>query len=522
MRSDNPYLAEINKTLPRLLALYDTDTTSPTCGLGDRFYWAWKLIDFGNASFQGAAHGLARLLDAGLLPDYLDEKIVATRIDAMFSGAKRLTRGNGSLEEAFPYESSFCVTALVAYDLLTAIELLDHRLESRLRTSYLAVIRPMIAFLLHANETHGIISNHLATAVAALVKWQILTGEETEARAKAILEVIHQHSSTEGWFREYEGADPGYQSLCLYYLSDVDRMRPEWGLQPVLRRAVCFLSYFAHPDGSFGGYYGSRNTRFYFPAGVEALSADFPDAAGFASTMRGAIRGMNTVTLSVMDAPNLVPMFNAYCWAAALYESESTGRYESTPPAFTAEVWRRHFREAGIFIDKGTDHYTVISWRKGGVCYHFSGDKISQIDAGAVAKDSKGRLYSTQADMADTNMIVEGDEVIIDAPFVQMRRELPTPIKFVVLRLLNLTLMRSLTLGNLVKSILVKLLVTAKIRSRASNRRTIQLGAQIFIQDAWTHGDAGLTREVISGGSFSAIHMASQGYWQRHDGKLRS
>lgn len=522
MRSDNPYLAEIHKTLPRLLALYDTDVTSPTWGLGDRFYWSWKLIDFGNASFQGAAHGLARLLHAGLLPAYLDEKVILVRIDAMFSGARRLTRKNGSLEEAFPHESSFCVTALVAYDLLAAVELLGHRLDGALRTSYLAVVRPMIKFLLRANETHGIISNHLATAVAALVKWQALTGEETESRAKVLLDVIHSHSSAEGWFREYEGADPGYQSLCIYYLADVDRMRPDWGLRAVLGHSVRFLSYFAHPDGSFGGNYGSRNTRFYFPAGVEALSADFPHAAGLASVMRGAIHEANTVTLSVMDEPNLVPMFNAYCWAAVLYDSERSSGEELLPPAFTAEVWRHHFSDAGLFIDKGLTHYTVISWRKGGVCYHFTGDGESSIDSGAVAKDARGRLYSTQADMAENFFSVEGDELVIEAPFVQMRRELPTPMKFVVLRLLNLTLMRSLTLGNLVKSLLVKLLVTAKVRSRASNRRTIHLGRQIVIQDDWTDGDAGLSRNKVPGGSFSAIHMASQGYWQRQDGRVRS
>ena len=38
---------------------FDNDQTSLSYGMGDRYHWAWGLIDFGNGTFQGAAHGLA-------------------------------------------------------------------------------------------------------------------------------------------------------------------------------------------------------------------------------------------------------------------------------------------------------------------------------------------------------------------------------------------------------------------------------------------------------------------------------
>ena len=124
MSGDNCYLEQIRRVLPRLLALYDTSSISPTYGQGDRYRWAWKLIDFGNGTFQGAAHGLARLVVSDLLPAELSEAPIMRRIEAMFHGAEVLCRRNGSLEEAFPFESSFCVTALVAFDLLSTVELL--------------------------------------------------------------------------------------------------------------------------------------------------------------------------------------------------------------------------------------------------------------------------------------------------------------------------------------------------------------------------------------------------------------
>ena len=50
----NHFINEININLPRILSLFDTDPTNKSYGSGDRLYWAWSLIDFGNGTFQGA------------------------------------------------------------------------------------------------------------------------------------------------------------------------------------------------------------------------------------------------------------------------------------------------------------------------------------------------------------------------------------------------------------------------------------------------------------------------------------
>ena len=39
---------------------------------------------------------------------------------------------------------------------------------------------------------------------------------------------------------------------------------------------MIFTSYFVHPDGSFGGEYGSRNTYSFFPHGFELIAKWFP------------------------------------------------------------------------------------------------------------------------------------------------------------------------------------------------------------------------------------------------------
>ena len=96
------------------------------------------------------------------------------KIHSFFGGAKFLTRKNGSLEEAFPNEGSYCVTALVAFDFLVTIDLLSDRITDSKRDEFIEIIRPFINFLIKSDESHAIISNHLATAVAALVRWDNL------------------------------------------------------------------------------------------------------------------------------------------------------------------------------------------------------------------------------------------------------------------------------------------------------------------------------------------------------------
>jgi hypothetical protein len=516
---ENPYLRQAHAVLPRLLALFDTNPISVTRGFGDRYRWAWKLVDFSNGTFQGAAHGLACLLHHRLLPDWFAESSALRRIEAMFTGARVLTRKNGSLEEACPFESSFCVTALVAYDLLSAVEALQSHLAPQQRAMWLETVEPMIGFLHRADERHGIISNHLASAAAALFKWAKLSGGAGRERGGVILARLRQAQQAEGWFQEYQGADPGYQSLCTHFLADLHRIAPELQLCEPLSRSMRFLWHFAHPDGSFGGCYGSRNTRFYFPSGVQALAAEIPEAAALARFMRASIERQSTVTLSVMDDHNLVPMFNSYCCAAVL-DAERPDRIPQPTtevPCCDSATWRREFASAGLVIDRSASHYTIVSSHKGGVCYRYPIDGTRAfIDTGAVARTRRAELFTTQAYRIDNKMQIEANRITIIAPLTAVKQRLPTPLQFWFLRLLNLTVMRNSIVASWVKRQLARLLITRRGRAVGLNRRTIDLGVQFTISDEWEKPAGSLERVAVTQ-PFSVIHMASQGYWQRQD-----
>src|SRR5262249_35195614 len=117
------------------------------------------------------------------------------------------------------------------------------------------------------DERHGVLSNHLAASAAALYVIYRLTGEARfERRCWYFVQRIYDHQSREGWYEEYGGADPGYQTHGTFYLAWLWHYTHDAMLQASLERAVAFLKYFVHPNGTLGGEYGSRNTEFYFPA----------------------------------------------------------------------------------------------------------------------------------------------------------------------------------------------------------------------------------------------------------------
>lgn len=512
----NPYLSEVLANLPRLLALYDADATSTTYGMGDRYRWAWGLIDFGNGTFQGGAHGLARLWRNGLWPYPTTASKFLVRIDAMFAATRCLTRGNGSLEEAFPFEGSYCVTALVAFDLLCALDLLRPEIDDATVGRWRDTVRPLVGYLLEADETHAIISNHLATAAAALLRWHRLTGDcRAENKALEIVRRILAFQSDEGWFREYEGADPGYQTLCTYYMCDIHSARPDLNLLEPLRKSVRFIWHFAHPDGSFGGLYGSRYTRFYYPPGLEFLADEVPEARALAAFLAESITNQRVVSLSAVDEPNLVPMFNAYCWAATLLAARSHSEEPLLElPAFS-EIGRVSFQDAGLLIDGGARHYTIISVHKGGVLMHFKDQRCALSDAGVLVLSPGGSLGSSQGYSSDNRVTLIGSELTIESHIRPMPKSLPSPAQFIVLRLLCLTAFRFYRIREWVKRMLVSLLITNTRTWPVTVKRVISLGEDADVCDDVSLSDG--YRQVPSAAPFVAIHMASQGYWQRQD-----
>lgn len=269
------YATEALRSFPKLLGLVDRNRLSPTYGCFDRQYWHYKAIDFPSGMAETGALPLA-LAFAHPFPGgerYHRQPRLAELALAAVRFAARAAHRDGSCDDYFPYERALGATTFSLYALTETCLVLgarDHDL--------LAFLARRADWVL-AHDESGRLANHQALSALALLNTALATGEGRfrEGAARRVERVLGWQSN-EGWFWEYEGADPGYQSATVDFLAKYAAKSGERRLLDPLARAVEFCRHFVHPDGSYGGGYGSRNTYNVFPAGFELLAPDVPVA----------------------------------------------------------------------------------------------------------------------------------------------------------------------------------------------------------------------------------------------------
>lgn len=500
----NIYKKILEKNIPRLLNTFNLDAYSDTYGNADREYWGWKIKDFSNGSMQGGIHSLAIAFKLGLFPQ---KELLFKIVEAAFESIAKTSRKKGSMEEAYPNEHSFCVTALVAFDALSAINYLKDDLPKEKQQAYFSIIKQLIAFISKYDEKHAIISNHLATGVAAITIWNHLT-KDSNPRDKELLEVIYEHQSDEGWYREYEGADPGYQTLCVYYLSAVYEITKDEKLKESLLKSFNYLQYFMHPDYSIGGLYGSRNTEVYYPAGLVNLAKQDKLIAEMEVHLRKGIDDKKHILPEAIDIGNFIPLLNAY--AVAAWHAEQN-KVELKPEDFALphlNEFEKEFPGAGIFLKATKKYYIICNYKKGGVfkVFDLTKRKMDYEYPSLFATLQNGTKVSTQLYDEDATFI----DHQIRTSFCKLNEDYPTAFKFIILRMLSLSIFRNIRLGIAFKKMIVKRLMTARKK----------VNAEAHIKFNFTDEKIIISEEVFSKKEIKvehplrsrAMHMASSGY----------
>lgn len=507
-------LPDLERVLRRLLSEQNRDPSTPTYGCFDRRYWAWKLVDFPEATFQRNAYPLAWWYRRLAMGDPR-RPLLLDAVRAALGYACRIQHGNGAFDQAFPNEYSFGATAFLVDPLLTAYLIVREALTEGERVAIEDCLRRGANFLCRHDETHGHIANHLAGAVWSLVQCADAFAEPRyEARALELLERILARQSNEGWFLEYEGADPGYQTLCMHYLAQVAGRREILALDEALVRAVDFLAWCVHPDGSFGGEYGSRRTAVFYPGGIALLAARNPLARGISEFMASSAAAGNTVSLADVDMGNLAPLASSTMLLVDALGGNPTADMAALP--WQGKDVRRDFPEAGLYMRGRGRHYAVLGASNGGVLKVFDREAKCLVldDAGYLGETRGGKQVTTQVTERSRSCRVDGDAVELEANFHALGHPVPTPFQFLVLRLLNLTAMRSIAIGNLVKALLVRLLIRGRKVLPLRLIRRVEFAADgIAIRDhIETAGGHDLAR-LGCGRPFVAVHMASSRYY---------
>ncbi len=312
----------------RLLTRLDRRPWSPTYGCFDREFWHYKtLYEFPRASFQQCLWGLALLYKTPFPEnEFAGNPAALEWIRAALKFWAGIRHRDGSLDEWYRHEHSFCVTAHTAAAVRETLLLLGETLPDFQVTTNWLVQHPNCA-----------VGNQVLAALDVV--------DDGAFKAK-ILSLQH----AEGWFPEYEGADIGYSLLSLDYLARIWRRTGDRAVMVAAQRLLNFLRHF--PVG--GGEFSSRSTTHCFAYGVETFaSAGDENARRILADVRATIDRVNPD-----DTYTAYFYSNSYCLAAC----DLPCLAEPLPRIQEPHAW---FPGAGLAIVNTVNYNAVVNTRTG-------------------------------------------------------------------------------------------------------------------------------------------------------------
>jgi hypothetical protein len=437
---------------PHILALLDKNPYSVTFGSFDRKYWQYKIIDFPCGMQQELVLPLT-FLWKNEFPDNLFFQLprIKEYIQGIYLYHKKCCHGDGSMDDYFPHERAFGATAYA----LAAVT------ESALITGICpdhAVNAFEVSgdFLKNYREA-GLLSNHLAIAALSLLNLAVLTGKERWRRdADAMISELKKIQHSEGWFPEYAGCDLGYQTVTVEFMARYYQKAPSDDLLKMLEKAVRFLRYFAHPDGSLGGEYGSRNTYNFYPGGFAILSNQIPEAADILALYH---KGLVDKTCNYLEDDGIFGhLLSSY---VTVLNSENL---EISLPPSSEEVSRstiHYFDGAGLFAASAGGYSVFGNTTKGGVYKVFKGSALLYSDTGLVGKLDNGNVFC-QNNTNSSEGKVHNNRIAIQGRFKKYSCARLGRIQMVGLRSLSMIFGRLSTYSNVIRSIMQRLLIYSR------------------------------------------------------------
>lgn len=494
-------LAEI----PRILSLLDRRPISKTAGCGDRVHWQWKFTDFPGARFQEAAWTLALIYSKDLPGNsYFGHKRILEWLERTLEFWISIQHSDGSFDEAYPFEKSFVATGFSSLAISEAITLAP--VSPRIREATIAALARAGDFLIRTDETHAFISNHRSGAAAALLRIGRLTGSQAcIARANELIASVIDHQNDEGWYLEYTGADPGYQTQGTFYLALCYAESRDQSLLDSLKKACAFHEHFFYPDGTVGVEIGSRNTEFIFPGGFEILAPEIQEAGLIADRIALAIQARKAPGPYSMDSYNILPITNSFLVGAAAAVERAGKVYLPNE--------NRYFAETGLSVIRNQKYHAVTNTRKGGAFRIVSVDGVvSREEPGFALELGDGRIATSQS---SGQASVTLDRIEVTVPFTFAATTTLTPWLLIGFRIFSLTLGRIPFLARMLKSRLVKKLTVPGEAIAVHLHRVITFGEnQVTIRDEVSASADIAIKRIARGGPICSIHMGSSQYFE--------
>lgn len=508
------YAFEALRALPRLILMIDGNRFSDTYGCFDREFWHYRTVDFPCGMSQEFCLPLA-LAYAHDFPHnpYRGAERLRELVIASMEFARKASHPDGSTDDYFPFERALGALVFSTYAMTESYLVLG--LD---RPDLIDFFRLRGDWLIAHNET-GQLANHQAFAALALYNVYLLTHDEKyRAASLRFRDITLSWQHDEGWFQEYEGADPGYHSCSIAFLTKLYAKSQDEALVEPIRRAIEFAAYFMHPDGSYAGEYGSRNTYHFYPHGFEYWSDRVPDAAWVAQmTLSRALPERRRY----FNDDNRMAAHYVYDWMHAWLDYRPG--HGALPLARPPET--RYFSDAKLLVKRTARYHAVASAAKGGVIKVFDRQGPVMSDTGLMLRTQGGdvlvpHLVDDEHTSEVRGLTANGSA---DAPLTlrasgrlsKRRYPLPSPVKQMAFRGMNLTVGRFG--AGAVRAILQKVLITGKPRTDARFERTIQLtDDDVVVRDVvdLSATSAVQVEEAAVGSDATSIYVANSNTFQ--------
>ncbi len=492
--------------VPHLLTLLDRNRHSPTYGCFDRNFWHYRIVDFPSGMAQEFALPLALAWETDLENNrWFRHPELRTWAAAGIRYAARSGHRDGSADDYYPYERAAGATAFSLLACLEAYRILNLR-DDGLRDFF-----ARRADWLAASREPGALANHDALiALDLLLAGGLMnTGRWEEAAMKRLDRVLSLQDE-EGWFREYGGCDPGYQTLTISLLAWIGQMRPLPALQSALVRAVDLASHFVHPDGSYGGEYGSRNTYNFFPHGFELVGRAHPPALAVNDRVLAGVAAGRGAT----HVDDHIVAHHAWNYLLA-WRDYVEPRPAPAPPA-PGRAW---FPRAGLLVDRRDGWTLIMATGKGGVLKMFRDDRLVLSDTGFSVIRRRGlrtrAAVGHLVDRYETRVTDDAISVRGDLGWAEQRQM--RTMGFLVLRLFMLTGGRFFAAA--VRRVLQRLLIVGRRRAPFRFERQVRWrdGAWEIEDELRARSWRGV-RSVMLGCDQTSIYVATSRTYQ--DGQL--
>ena len=443
-----------------MLQLLDRDPLSETAGCFDRQYWHYRTMDFPCGMSQEFVLPLA-LAWKHPFPDNPHHQQDRVR-EWTLSGidfARRAAHKDGSCDDYYPFERALGAAVYSLHGMAEAYRIVDG--DDPNLVAFLA----QRARWVMAHGESGVLANHHAIAAAALQSTALVTGDDTfatAARAKARETLSHQHD--EGWFREYDGFDPGYQTVTVDFLARYWRASGDDDVLEGLERAVELLEAAQHPDGTFGGEYAARSAYHAQPHGLELLAPRFPAAARVSDRLLGAL----TAGRRARNDDDRLQGHHVYSYLMAWVDFAPR---DDAPTRLQPDPARTHLGACGVLIDRRREAFLIAGLAKGGPFRIYRGTDLVANDSGVAIVTEDDRVLVSHIGH-DAEVTDDGAVVSTTQRFAYATRERMTPVKLIVLRAVMITVGR--WFRTLVRKLLQRRLITRKVGAPFTLTRTIE------------------------------------------------